>query len=47
VLPAPIPEGFAQTAQMTGAPDDVPALGSQTPPLQGGGLVDKVKDTLS
>ncbi len=32
VLPAPIPEGFAQTSQMTGAPDDVPRSGPRRRP---------------
>lgn len=46
ILPAPIPQGFAQAEQMEGAPKTSPQLGSN-----GGsgkdGLVDEVKESLS
>jgi Mn-containing catalase len=46
-LPPPIPQGFAQRAQMEGARDGgSPHLGGSKPPQQEG-LVDKVRDRLS
>ena len=48
VLSAPAAESYAQREQLLdGAPAQSPFVGSQRPEQQGGGMMDKIKDTLS
>jgi manganese catalase len=48
ILSAPAPEGYAQTEQLTGAPaQQSPNVGTTQPEQTGGGVMDKLKDTLS
>ncbi|HWE13185.1 MAG TPA: hypothetical protein VG365_06720, partial [Solirubrobacteraceae bacterium] len=48
VLSAPAPQAYAQTAQIEGAPvAQSPDVGGQHPEQQGGGMIDKLKETMS
>ncbi len=48
ILSAPAPEGYAQTEQLTGAPaQQSPNVGTTQPEQTGGGVMDKLKDSLS
>jgi manganese catalase len=48
VLSSPAAQGYAQTEQMTGGPGESPLTGnSERPEQMGGGITDKIKDTLS
>lgn len=48
ILSAPAPEAYAQTEQLEGAPAaQSPNVGSTRPEQQGGGVMDKIKDSLS